>query len=102
MLSCAGSLVRAALRFAGQPEVAVLDGPFEIVSLTGTLSAAGGSHLHIVLADAAGCTTGGHLLAGSEIFTTAEVVVGVLPGTGFRREHDAATGFPELVVEPRA
>jgi predicted DNA-binding protein with PD1-like motif len=98
LAACVGSLRRACLRFAGQSEAWACEGPFEIVSLSGTLGPEG-LHLHIALADAGGQVTGGHLLDGCLIYTTAEVVIGELPGYTFRRRHDPETGYAELEVE---
>lgn len=105
ILACVGSLRRAVIRFADRPEGSVIEaGPdgkeprFEIVSLTGTLSRHG-SHYHIAISDPHGKTLGGHLMDGCLIYTTAEIVVGVLPGVSFLREQDAETGYPELVVQ---
>ena len=50
-------------------------GKFEIVSLTGTLSAGGSHHLHVAIADSTGAVFGGHLLAGCVVRTTAEIVL---------------------------
>ena len=46
-----------------------------------------------------GRTIGGHLGAGSIVYTTAEIVVADLKGARFRRELDPATTFKELVIE---
>jgi len=78
----------------------VRTGHFEIVSLVGTLGRDGG-HLHLCAADGDGVAFGGHLLDGSLVFTTAEVVVAELTDAEFRREPDPATGFRELIVVPR-
>ncbi|HMV65606.1 MAG TPA: DNA-binding protein [Myxococcota bacterium] len=99
VLSCVGSLSAASLRLADQPEPVTLDGPFEIVSLVGTLSP-DGAHLHLAVADAEGHALGGHLTSGSPVYTTAEVVLGVLPALRFSREVDPETTYRELVVEP--
>jgi predicted DNA-binding protein with PD1-like motif len=96
--SCSGSLRIAAIRFADQKDTTTLAGPFEIVSLSGTLSP-DGSHLHISVADGTGRTVGGHLGAGSTVYTTAEIVIGELEGTRFRREIDHATTYKELVID---
>lgn len=96
--TCAGSLRVAAIRFANQKDATLLTGPFEIVSLTGTLST-DGSHLHISIADATGRTFGGHLAEGALVYTTAEVVVGELVGARFHRRIDPATTYKELVIE---
>lgn len=98
ILTCVGSLSEANLRFANQPEGTVLSGKFEIVSLTGVMSVHG-SHYHLAIADSTGRTIGGHLLKGCLIYTTAEIVIGILPQYCFRREPDLTTGFRELAIE---
>ncbi|HIK55792.1 MAG TPA: DUF296 domain-containing protein [Synechococcales cyanobacterium M55_K2018_004] len=97
VVTCVGSLTRAALRFAAQEEATVLEGRFEIVSLVGVMSVHG-SHYHMAIADSTGRVLGGHVLPGCLIYTTAEIVIGVLPGLSFRREFDAETGYRELVI----
>merc|ERR550539_836254 len=72
------------------------DERFEIVSLVGTFSRDGSCHLHLSIADANGCTFGGHLIEG-EVFTTAEVVLGSAGYVEFPREFDRNTGYKELV-----
>lgn len=99
VLTCVGSLTTAVLRFANQSEAATLEGHFEIVSLTGVLSRHG-SHAHIAIADSDGRTYGAHLLHGSRIYTTAEIVLGELPGYRFLRTFDSRTGYPELDIQP--
>jgi predicted DNA-binding protein with PD1-like motif len=94
-----GSLVRVRLRFAGQDEAQELAGPFEILSLSGTLDGAG-SHLHLSIADSTGRCFGGHLMPGSPIHTTAEVLIAELPGLVFGRRLDPRSGYPELSIEP--
>ena len=100
VLTCVGSLRRAAVRFANQPGTTVLEGKFEIVSLVGTLSP-DGPHLHISLSDGTGQTMGGHLQEGALIYTTAEIVLGELEDVTFRREIDPDTGYDELSAWPR-
>jgi hypothetical protein len=100
VITCAGSLANALIRFADDEEVTRVPGPLEIISLSGTIASFGGSHLHIAIADADGRVMGGHLKEGSIIRTTAELVVGVLDGYAFHREIDPETGFAELVVDP--
>jgi len=97
VVTCVGSLTRAVLRFANQEQATELNGHFEIVSLTGTLSKHG-SHCHIALSDEHGRTYGAHLLEGCKIYTTAEIVIGVLPTLRFSRSLDARTGYPELEI----
>lgn len=98
VVTCVGSLTRVTLRFAGATESTVLVGKYEIVSLVGCVDPPRG-HLHLCVADATGAVVGGHLMDGSEVYTTAEVVIGDLPGVRFRREPDPTYGYKELVVE---
>lgn len=98
VLTCVGSLTRVSLRFAGASEPTVRAGKFEIVSLVGCVDPPRG-HLHLSVADENGVVIGGHLMDGCEIFTTAEVVIGELPGVRFRRELDPTYGYRELVIE---
>lgn len=100
VLSCVGSLSQAQLRLADASEGTPFQGPFEIVSLEGTLSS-DGPHLHLALADRQGQVIGGHVLAGCLVYTTAEMVIGVLPELRFARPLDAETGYRELLVQPQ-
>lgn len=97
VLTCVGSLSVAHLRYAAESEGARTEAPLEILGLVGTLGR-GGVHLHLTVADAQGQTLGGHLLDGNLVRTTAELVLGVLPGLAFDREPDPQTGYSELVV----
>ncbi len=90
-----GSLSHAILRPAGREDPVVLALPLEIVALSGTLSP-DGVHLHLAVADATGAMTGGHLLAGSLVRTTAELVLALAADIVFQRAPDPATGYPEL------
>jgi uncharacterized protein len=98
VITCVGSLNTAVLRLANQTESTFYQGYFEIVSLTGILSQYG-SHYHICIADSTGRTVGGHLLTGCQIYTTAELVLGLLPHYRFRRALDAETGYAELAID---
>ena len=100
VLTAVGSLSKAALRLADQPDATEFEGKFEIVSLVGTLSP-DGVHLHVSLSDKTGRTIGGHLVEGCVIYTTAELVVGEIEGVQFTREQDAQTGYKELRVRRR-
>lgn len=97
ILTCAGSLRKTSLRLADKSDSTNFDGKFEIVSLVGTLSP-DGPHLHISLSDGTGKTIGGHLVAGCEIYTTAEIVIGDALGLKMTREPDAQSGYNELKV----
>lgn len=98
VITCVGSLKVVAIRFADQQSATVLEGPFEIVSLVGTLST-DGPHLHLSVSDSSGRTFGGHLSEGSLVYTTAEVVIGDLVGARFARETDPATASKELIIK---
>lgn len=97
VLTCVGSLTKASLRLADENISKVFEEKFEITALVGTLSK-DGVHLHISLADSQGRAIGGHLLVGSTIYTTAEIVIGELESTIFTREYDESTGFKELKI----
>ena len=97
VVTCVGSLQQARLRLADGSTALTFAGPFEIVSLVGTLSP-DGVHLHIALAATDGAMRGGHLLVGNTIHTTAEIVLAVLPGLRFRRNEDPVTGYRELTI----
>ena len=98
VLTCVGSLSKAALRLAGRDERSLFEGPFEILALSGTLSP-DGLHLHVALADEGGGTLGGHMLEGCVVYTTAEIVLGFLQNVDFHRQLDTATGYAELVID---
>lgn len=101
VLSGVGSLRRAVLRFANRELHSELDGNFEIVSLTGTVSIHG-SHLHISIADEEGRTLGGHLVSGCVIYTTAEIALAVFEDLIYKRELlENDSGYEELVVYRR-
>lgn len=100
IVQAVGSLKEASVRFAAQPNATKLTGPFEIVSLVGTLGKSG-SHVHIALADGTGKTIGGHLMEGNKIYTTAEITIMIHEDIVFKREQDATSGYKELVVESK-
>lgn len=93
--TCVGSLTKYNIRFANNPTATLLSGYFEIVSLTGTVSI-NGSHLHIAVSDSTGKTTGGHLLDGNVVYTTAEIVILASNTFEFKREKDGTTEWKEL------
>lgn len=97
ILTCVGSLTVAVLRFANQETPQRLEGHFEIVSLTGVMSKYG-SHYHIAIAGEQGNSYGAHLMEGCRIYTTAEIVIGIIPNSSFLRRLDPQTGYPELEV----
>lgn len=96
--TCVGSLRQAAIRYADREQPEIVRGPLEIVSLVGTL-APDGPHLHIAVSDGEGRTTGGHLAAGSLVYTTAEIVIVEVPHAAFSRTVDPETTFRELEIK---
>jgi uncharacterized protein len=96
--TCVGSLTDFNLRFANKPEGSTGQGHFEIVSLTGTVSI-NGSHLHLAISDGEGATTGGHVLDGCKIYTTAEIVILSSDDYVFTREKDGTTPWNELQIK---
>ena len=104
IITAVGSLQKAKIRLASSVqtntnEVAELtEERFEIVSMTGTLSAKNGMHVHVAVADANGEVCGGHMLEGCEVFTTCEIVLGECKRFAFERHADVNTGHKELVV----
>ncbi|KAH0792747.1 DNA-binding protein [Histomonas meleagridis] len=103
--TCVGSLKNCVIRLAGatptNEKIVTIPGPLEIVSLVGTVTDVG-IHVHISVADSEGNTKGGHLMPGSLVDTTAEIVlidIYQCSGIFFTREQDPNTGFKELVVK---
>ncbi|MEM9220056.1 MAG: PPC domain-containing DNA-binding protein [Cyanobacteria bacterium P01_F01_bin.150] len=97
VLSCMGSLRQAVIRFANKPEGTGFEQRLEILSPEGTLSQYG-VHLHIAVSDSEGLVIGGHLMDGSHIRTTAEIVLRIVPNTIFKRKMDPLTGYRELII----
>ena len=99
VVSAAGSLARATLRYAGAEMATIIERPLEIVALSGTLSQQG-CHLHCAVSDAFGSVAGGHVLRGCIVGATLELVLGETQEFRFSRELDPATGHRELVIKP--
>ena len=100
IITCVGSLEKACIRYANEPNTDTITGKREIVSLTGTL-AESGSHLHISISDSTGKTIGGHLKEGSLVYTTAEIVIAILPDLIYSREVDSTYGYKELSIKKK-
>lgn len=106
ILTAVGSLERVTLRMANASnangefvnEVREWNERLEVVSLVGTFSKEG-KHLHMSVSDGTGNVFGGHVMSG-KIYTTLELVIGVILDVEFSREQDPATGYKELVVNP--
>ncbi|MGE0709606.1 MAG: PPC domain-containing DNA-binding protein [Planctomycetota bacterium] len=100
VVTCVGSLTKVTLRYANQPKGTLIEGHhLEIVSLVGTLSTHG-THLHLSVSDERGNTLGGHLLEGSSVYTTAEIVLLACDDLRFVRELDPVSTYEELAIEP--
>lgn len=102
ILTCVGGLSKVTVRMAGatpdKQDIWAEDGPFEIVSLVGTLGP-DGSHLHIAVSNEHGAVSGGHLKEGSIVHPTAEVVIYESSEESYTRKLDSETGFQELIIE---
>lgn len=92
-----GSLRHAQLRFAGDPGPTRIEGPLEILTLSGSLTPTG-AHLHVSVSDASGRVLGGHVCAGCTVHTTAELLIAPLPAGSLSRAFDPTTGYAELVI----
>lgn len=100
IVSAVGSLTDVSLRLANQPDATHYSGHFEVVSLSGYL-AANEFHLHMAVSDGEGRTIGGHVMDGNRVYTTLVVVIEEHLRFRYRREHDPASGYDELVIDPR-
>lgn len=101
VLSSVGSLNHARLRLANREHFNDYEGHFEIVSMTGTVST-NGSHIHVAVSDGNGATSGGHLVSGCKIYTTAEIVLAVFDDTVYKRELlENDSGYEELVAHKK-
>eukprot|EP01097_Dermamoeba_algensis_P011590 TRINITY_DN9015_c0_g1_i1.p1 TRINITY_DN9015_c0_g1~~TRINITY_DN9015_c0_g1_i1.p1 ORF type:complete len:150 (+),score=33.35 TRINITY_DN9015_c0_g1_i1:109-558(+) len=99
VLTCVGSLQKVHIRLAGGFDFLTLaETKQEIVSLVGTFNESG-SHLHISFGDVDGNVKGGHLMEGNLIYTTAELVIGILDQVAFNRVPDSNTGCLELLPQ---
>lgn len=96
--TCVGSLTEVFMRMPGASVATRFSGPFEIVSLVGTLTA-DGVHLHIAVSDREARAIGGHLKEKSLIHTTAEIVLFEILDLQLCRRLDSKTGYPELVIQ---
>ena len=101
ILSGVGSLIHAEVRLADGQETTKYHGPFEIVSITGTVSTHG-SHLHLSISDSEGTTIGGHFESGCLIYTTAEIVLASFADVVYTRELSEDSGYEELAIRPKA
>ena len=97
LLTGVGCLSEACIRLADETKTLSLNGPLEILTLSGTLTPEH-VHLHISVSDKTGQVFGGHLIEGCLVSYTAEVCLVSYNNLTFSREPDGKTGFDELVV----
>ncbi len=100
IVSAVGSLTDVSLRLANQPDATHYNGHYEVVSLSGYV-AANEFHVHMAVSDGEGRTIGGHVMDGNRVYTTLVVVIEEHLRFRYRREHDPASGYDELVIDPR-
>ncbi|CAM3610727.1 PPC domain-containing DNA-binding protein [Erysipelothrix urinaevulpis] len=96
--TCVGSFQRVVFRKGYDQVLFTMEGPFEIVSMEGTLSNQG-MHLHTAVSDTNFKVYGGHLLVGSIIQSTAEIVLIELESHELRRSKGDLTDFKELHID---
>jgi len=84
-----------------------LEGPLELLSISGNISRCedGTAHIHAHAVVSAGSPEqgrcfGGHLVCGTEVFSTCEIVLGELAGVALNRRMDEETRTLELYPEP--
>lgn len=99
VLSAVGCLSQARVRDASGVNVRQVEEPCEIVSLMGTVSDAR-CHLHISLSREDLSTLGGHLMPGSIVNTTCELVL-METGWHYGLEDDPDTGYDEILFTER-
>lgn len=96
--SCVGCISTLNLRLAGAESTLSKCEPFEIVSVMGTLTPEH-QHVHISVSDKQGHVWGGHLMEGTLIDTTVELIIHSYPDLTFSRKMDESTGYTELVIK---
>ena len=100
VLSAVGCVSHGKMRNAGGIKIVDIDEPLEIVSLMGTVSEKR-CHLHVSFSKEDLSVIGGHLVPGSIINTTCELVIGELDDYIFGKEFDETTGYNELVINKK-
>jgi len=96
VLSAVGCVSCARLRDASGVHIRELPEHFEIVSMTGTVSALR-CHLHVALSREDLTTVGGHLVPGCIVNTTCELVLLEMDGVEYGEEPDTETGYDEII-----
>jgi len=94
-----GTVKHATLGFYkdGKYETIRLEGPLEVASCTGNVAVDEKGetviHAHIVVSNEKGEAFGGHLMKGSEVGATAELVMVEAVGVKVQRVHDEKTNL---------
>lgn len=95
--TCVGSLSQVCFRKGHTRTLLTLRGPFEIVSLVGTVSK-GGHHIHAAVSDDNFMMRGGHCVEGTLVKSTAEIVLVELENYELSRSKDLSTGYKTLKI----
>ena len=93
-----GCVSQAKIRDAGGVEIQTLKEPLEIVSLMGTVSK-NRVHLHVSFSKKDLSVVGGHLVEGTIVNTTCELVILQLETYSFSKVFDESTGYNELCIK---
>lgn len=95
--TCVGSLQNLRLRKGDDHSICNLEGPFEICSCVGTITVSE-SHLHIAVSDKEYQMLGGHLIYGTIVLNTAEIVIVELDSYELARDRNETSGYKELYI----
>lgn len=92
-----GSLSKVAFRKGYERTSLILEGGYEMISLSGTISI-GGMHIHMAVSDQEFNVKGGHVKLGTIVRNTAEIVIIQLDNHELRRDKDNIHGHKELNI----
>ena len=99
IISAVGCIRELKIRTADGQSIYHEKNYFEVTSLSGTISE-DGAHIHIQVCDANLRSIGGHLLPGTFIHTTMELVIVNLKNEyRLTRSYDEVTGYDELEIK---
>ena len=93
VLSAVGCISKGMVRDASGVTLRQIDAPCEIVSLNGTVSAIR-CHLHIALSREDLSTVGGHLVEGTKVLLTVDVIIAEIEGLVMGRKFDEELEVP--------
>lgn len=95
--TCVGSLSQVCFRKGYTRTRLTLKGPFEIVSMVGTVSK-GGLHIHASVSDDDFKVRGGHLVTDTLVQSTAEIVIVELENYELSRSKDLGSSYKTLKI----